>query len=83
MTAGNEGNEDLADDTLLPDDRLGELGLEPPRRLGDALERRWPGRPFPACLGAGFVALHMDAAILLYSPRPADRASAPCGRTLR
>ena len=38
MTAGNEGNEDLANDALLPDDGLGELGLQLRGNLGDPVE---------------------------------------------
>ena len=39
VAAGQEGNQDLADDALLADDDLRELPLEPRRELGDALER--------------------------------------------
>ena len=39
VAAGEERDQDLADDALLPDDGLGELALEPAGHLGDALER--------------------------------------------
>ncbi len=38
MTTGEKRDQDLAHDALLPDDGLGELALEPPSHLGDALE---------------------------------------------
>ena len=39
MPAGEKGNQDLADDALLPDDGLGQLALEPPGHLGDGSNR--------------------------------------------
>ena len=40
VAAGEERDQDLADDALLADDRLGQLPLEPPGHLGDALDWR-------------------------------------------
>ena len=39
MAAGEEGDEDFADDPLLTDDDLGQLALETAGQLGDALDR--------------------------------------------
>ena len=39
VAAGEERDQDLADDALLPDDDLGELALETAGELGDAFER--------------------------------------------
>ena len=38
VAAGEKRDQDLADDALLPDDGLGQLALEPPGHLRDALE---------------------------------------------
>ena len=38
VAAGEERDQDLPDDALLADDRLGELALEPAGHLGHALE---------------------------------------------
>ena len=46
MTAGQEGNQNLPDDTVLADDRLAQLSLQPRGHLGNALEReRLADRP--------------------------------------
>ena len=39
VAASKERNEDLADDPLLTDDRLAELGLQTARDFGDVFER--------------------------------------------
>ena len=41
VPAGQERDQDLADDALLADDRLGQLAFEPAGHLRDALEREW------------------------------------------
>ncbi len=43
VPAGEKRDQDLANDALLPDDGLGQLALEPPGHLGDALERNGGG----------------------------------------